>query len=222
MSEDLSKLRDAIDAIDADILQALSRRMQLSDRVIAAKGGIAAFRPGREAQLVRRLVDQSAGLDLSADVILGIWRQIMAASLGRQNGKQTSFVHSAAMPAAVWHMGAMMALQVDDSIASLLAMIAEGRCAYALVPADQSDRELAAGLASTAGVYIISRTPLYPIESILPAYILANYLPDPSGNDISLFLREGNDGKVDLVAVEGYHNPPDASQDGQLVGIIAG
>ncbi len=38
MSEDLSKLRDAIDAIDADILQALSRRMQLSDRVIAAKG----------------------------------------------------------------------------------------------------------------------------------------------------------------------------------------
>ena len=41
MSEDLGKLRDAIDLIDREVLVALARRMQLSDKVIAAKDGMA-------------------------------------------------------------------------------------------------------------------------------------------------------------------------------------
>ena len=74
MSEDLGKLRDAIDLIDSEVLAALARRMQLSDKVIAAKGGVAAFRPGREAQLVRQLVAtcDALGLDLAPAVVLGI------------------------------------------------------------------------------------------------------------------------------------------------------
>ena len=43
MSEDLNQLRDAIDRLDSEILQALAKRMQLSDQVIAAKKGAFAF-----------------------------------------------------------------------------------------------------------------------------------------------------------------------------------
>ena len=56
MIEDLSQLRESIDVLDSEILHALAQRMKLSDRVIAAKNGVAAFRPGREAALVRQLV----------------------------------------------------------------------------------------------------------------------------------------------------------------------
>jgi len=37
MSDKLHKLRDAIDHIDAEILQLIAKRMTLSDEVIAAK-----------------------------------------------------------------------------------------------------------------------------------------------------------------------------------------
>ena len=82
MSEDLNQLRSAIDNLDNEILQALAKRMKLSDQVIAAKNGAAAFRPGREAFLVRQLVINSKAncQDLSPEVILGVWRQIMDAS----------------------------------------------------------------------------------------------------------------------------------------------
>ena len=83
MSDKLHKLRDAIDHIDAKILQLIAKRMTLSDEVIAAKNGEAAFRPGREAALVRRLAAMDS--DMAPAVLLGIWRQIMAASLTRQN-----------------------------------------------------------------------------------------------------------------------------------------
>jgi chorismate mutase len=99
MSEKLHKLRDAIDQIDAEILLLIARRMTLSDEVIAAKNGEAAFRPGREAALVRRLAAMES--DMAPAVLLGIWRQIMAASLTRQNKYLTFAVHQAALPAAL-------------------------------------------------------------------------------------------------------------------------
>ena len=80
MSDKLHKLRDAIDHIDAEILQLIAKRMILSDEVIAAKNGEAAFRPGREAALIRRL----AGMESSMppDVLLGfggkLWPAVFA------------------------------------------------------------------------------------------------------------------------------------------------
>ena len=59
MSEDLNHLRRAIDNLDNEILQALAKRMRLSDRVITAKNGAVACRPGREAAVVRQLVINS-------------------------------------------------------------------------------------------------------------------------------------------------------------------
>lgn len=222
MSEDLNKLRDAIDVIDGEILQALARRMKLSDRVIAAKGGVAAFRPGREAQLVRQLVGTGGQLGLSAPVILGIWRQIMAASLGRQNGQQACAVHPDALPAAVWHMGPMLDARSDDSLTALVGMVAQGDCRYALVPADGALTGLAAALAAHPGVYVMARTPFYDIPSIPPSFILADYLPDPSEDDISLFLQTTDDGGLDLKAVDGYHSAPDDAGDTpRLVGVYA-
>ncbi len=222
MSENLTELRDAIDVLDGEILQALEQRMRLSDKVIAAKGGVSAFRPGREAQLVRQLVAHGCSQGLSPTVILGIWRQIMAASLGRQNGQQACAVHPGAMSAAVWHMGSMLDVRSDNQLGGLVAMLADGTCRYALVPALGSQAALAETLAGHPGIYIIARTPLYDIPSIPPAFILGDHLPDPSGDDISVLLITTDTGELDLRTVDGYYSAPeDTADETRFVGVYA-
>ena len=222
MSEKLQKLRDAIDQIDAEILQLIAYRMTVSDDVIVAKNGEAAFRPGREAALVRRLAAMDS--DIAPAVLLGIWRQIMAASLGRQDGELACGGHHDAMPAAAWHMGSALSAFVDNDIARLIEALAAGQCRYALVPArDDNNRELLNCLDQHHHLKIIARTPLYSMQTVHPAFIIADYLPDSSGDDISLYAVRMQHG-FDLVALVGHHESvtPSSVPDGaRLIGAYA-
>ena len=222
MSDKLHKLRDAIDQIDAKILQLITHRMTLSGEVIAAKNGEAAFRPGREAALVRRLAAMNS--DISPAVLLGIWRQIMAASLTRQNKDLTFAVHQAALPAAIWHMGSALMARHCDDFASVLALLDSASCRYGLLPATKDDTALAQAICATTKIYIIARTPLFPIPTVSSAFILADYLPDESGDDISLFAVPQADESSKIVAVDGYfddHVPEAFGPAARLLGIYA-
>ena len=222
MSDKLHKLRNAIDQIDAEILQLIAHRMTLSDEVIAAKNGETAFRPGREAALVRRLA--AVDSDMEPAVILGIWRQIMAASLTRQNKGLIFAVHQAALPAAIWHMGSALSARHCDNFNSVLALLNSAGCRYGLVPATKNDTELAQVICATPKIYIMARTPLFPVPTVTPAYILADYLPDESGDDISLFAVPQSDDSFKIIAVDGYfadHLPEACGPSAQLLGIYA-
>ena len=226
MIEDLSQLRESIDVLDNEILKSLAQRMKLSDQVIAAKNGVAAFRPGREAALVRQLVAKvkADGIDIAPEVILCVWRQIMAASLGRQDGKLVCGVHHDVMPAAAWHMGSAFSAFVDNDIARLIEALAAGQCRYTLVPAlDDNNRDLLACLDQHHHLKIIARTPLYSIRTVHPAFIIADYLPDSSGDDISLYAVRTPQG-FDLVDVAGYHElvkPSSVPNGARLIGAYA-
>jgi chorismate mutase/prephenate dehydratase len=226
MSEDLNQLREAIDCLDDEILQALTRRMRLSDQVIAAKNGVAAFRPGREAVLVRRLIAKSkaTGQNLAPEAILGVWRQIMAASLSRQNGELVCAVHHQVLPAAAWHMGSALAATVDEKIAPLIDAVAVGQCQYALVPADNNHHsELLASLDRHHHLKIIARTPLYDMQAVKQAFIIADYLPDSSGDDISLYAVR-REHRFNLVSIAGYYElapPSGVPDDARLIGAYA-
>ena len=222
MSDKLNKLRDAIDQIDAEILQLIAHRMTLSNEVITAKNSETAFRPGREAALVRRLAAMDS--DMEPAVMLGIWRQIMAASLTRQNKDLTFAVHQAALPAAIWHMGSALSARHCDDIDSVLALLDSASCRYGLVPATKDDTELAKAICTSPKIYIMARTPLYPIATVTPAYILADYLPDESGDDISLFAVPQADDSFKIVALDGYfgdHLPEACGPAAELIGIYA-
>jgi chorismate mutase/prephenate dehydratase len=222
MSDKLHELRDAIDQIDAEILHLIANRMTLSDEVIAAKNGEAAFRPGREAALVRRLAAMDS--DMAPAVLLGIWRQIMAASLTRQNKDVTFAVHQAALPAAIWHMGSALTARHCDDFDAVLALLDTASCRYGLVPATTDDTALAQAICATPNIYIMARTPLFPIPTVTPAYILADYLPDESGDDISLFAVPRADDSLQIVAVDGYfddHLPEACGPAARLLGIYA-
>jgi chorismate mutase/prephenate dehydratase len=178
---------------------------------------------------VRQLVINSKadGHDLSPSVILGVWRQIMAASLSRQNGDLAFAVHDMVMPAAAWHMGSALVATSFDQMTPLLDAVASGQCRYGLVPANHDVEALLGALDQHQHLSIIARTPLYDMPSLHPAYIIADYLPDPSGDDISLYAVPAADGFT-LTMIDGHHGnnavvdaPANLPRDARLVGIYA-
>lgn len=76
----LAGLRVEIDRIDAAMHGLLIDRSAIIDRLIdikAAQGGGSAFRPGREAEMMRRLVERHRG-HLPLDTVESIWRVIIS------------------------------------------------------------------------------------------------------------------------------------------------
>jgi chorismate mutase len=79
-SPDLSVLRAEIDRLDEAMHSLLMERGRIIDRLIATKGTSEsgqAFRPGREAAMMRMLAARHGGL-LPLDTVEGIWRVIIA------------------------------------------------------------------------------------------------------------------------------------------------
>lgn len=79
-TSDLTVLRDEIDRIDLAMHELLMERGRIIDHLIEIKtkqGGGSAFRPGREAQVMRRLAERHKGL-LPLDTAESIWRIIIA------------------------------------------------------------------------------------------------------------------------------------------------
>jgi chorismate mutase len=76
----LAELRGEIDRIDLSMHRLLMQRGEIIDRLIEVKraqGGGCAFRPDREAQMMRALVERHHGL-LPLDAVEGIWRVIVS------------------------------------------------------------------------------------------------------------------------------------------------
>src|SRR5688572_24394160 len=76
----LADLRREIDRIDETMHALLMERGEIIDTLIATKGTAesgSAFRPAREADMMRRLVERHHGL-LPLDTVESIWRVIIA------------------------------------------------------------------------------------------------------------------------------------------------
>lgn len=224
MTDNLDDLRNEIDAVDDRILELIAARMDLSDRVTAAKAGKAAFRPGREAALMRRLASQRP--DISGVILLGIWRQILAASLSRQDADLHFIVHADVAPTATWHMGSALQARYADTISEITTLFAsqadQGDTPYALVPADNTP-ELAAWLYEEQTAFVIARTPLFDMDAVPPAYIIGPAMPDASGDDISLIGVLNPDAGYMIKSEAGYYPDGMAAQadDARILGIYA-
>ena len=87
LSDQLTPLRAEIDRIDLDMHRLLIARGEIIDRLIAVKhamGGGCAFRPEREAQMMRALVERHRGI-LPVDAVEGVWRVIVSTFTYVQN-----------------------------------------------------------------------------------------------------------------------------------------
>ena len=84
---ELGEVRSRIDGIDRQIQELVAERAQWARQVGKAKGKLAAavdyYRPEREAQVLRRVVDRNDG-PLSDEVLVRLFREVMSACLAQQ------------------------------------------------------------------------------------------------------------------------------------------
>lgn len=84
----LAEIRREIDRIDDGLVDLMMRRRDLSIRVRDLKGGatgmaLTPYRPAREAQILRRLVEKAGGVIPAADLVR-LWRVILSTSITAQ------------------------------------------------------------------------------------------------------------------------------------------
>jgi hypothetical protein len=163
---------------------------------------------------------------MSGDILLGIWRQILAASLNRQDTDLHFIVHADVAPTAAWHMGSALqasyANTITDIAAQFDAQSRQGETSYALVPAENTPA-LAAWLYEDEAAFVIARTPLFDMGAVPPAYIIGSALPDASGDDISLIGVLNPDTGHMMDSKAGYYPDGIADQgdDARILGIYA-
>ena len=91
MSGDIDKLRAEIDALDGELVALLQRRARLAQRIGALKGGASAYRPEREAEILRRVAAQ-AGAPLPAAALTSVFREVISACRGLEQAIRVAYL----------------------------------------------------------------------------------------------------------------------------------
>ena len=78
MPDSLKDLRAQIDAVDDELLRLFNQRAKLAQSVGEIKGGAVVYRPEREAQVLRRLSQNSPG-PLPAKAITHLFTEVISA-----------------------------------------------------------------------------------------------------------------------------------------------
>jgi len=137
-STDLDQLRREIDRIDDQLHDLLMTRTALAERIAAAKaGGQVTLRPGREAQVLRRLLARHRG-PFPKSALVRIWREIMGALVGLQ-GPFSVAVHApgrstASIEVARSHFGAAAPIHAFRSPSQVVRAVSEGQTSVGVVP----------------------------------------------------------------------------------------
>ena len=202
---DLAALRAELDRIDTTLHDLLIERARVVERV-AQSGKPAAFRPGREADIVRRLVDRHTGA-LPSQTLFRMWRELLAGTTSMQS-KVTVAVCDPGPGAELTqlareHFGAFTPLRAHGSPAQALNDVSSGAATVAVLPlpteVDNPRDTWWATLASrTPRLHIIARLPFWAPRAegapVAQALVVATAAPDASAADRSFLVVElGND-----------------------------
>jgi chorismate mutase/prephenate dehydratase len=157
---DLATLRERIDGIDLHIQQLIGERAQFANQVGKAKGKLAAavdyYRPEREAQVLRRVVDRNDG-PLNDEVLVRLFREIMSACLAQQEPLKIGFLgpegtHS--QQAVYKHFGHSIHGLPLASIEEVFQEVEAGSADFGVVPVENSTQGT---IQSTLDMFLTSK-----------------------------------------------------------------
>lgn len=140
-NNELESARQQIDALDAEIMERISRRAALALETARAKeAGSAFYDPAREAQVLRRSREANPG-PLSDDSMVHLFREIMSACLALQHptrvaylGPEGTFTHQAALR----HFGQSAEITPRDNVAEVFRVVENGQSEFGVVPVENS------------------------------------------------------------------------------------
>ena len=194
----LAELRREIDRIDAGMHALLIERGEIINQLIRAKRtqeSGSAFRPAREAEMMRRLVERHRGI-LPLDTVESIWRVIIATFTYVQAPycvhADLSSGESAIRDSARFHFGFTVPFRAHIGAAAALAAVSASKGDLALVPATLVAGEPAwwPDLEREQEPKIIARLPF--IERAdhpagLPLFVISRSAPDAMVREVEVW-----------------------------------
>jgi chorismate mutase / prephenate dehydratase len=188
----LDALRREIDKIDDGLHDLLMRRAEVVEAIRAAKNGGVAFRPGREAHILRRLVGRHRGA-FPPLTLVRIWREVMGAMV-RLQGPFTAAVLAGAEgyeSLVRGEYGAATPIVTVPSAARALGTVRDGTATVAILPlpsetpADSAERPWWAHLLGGEGPRIVARLPFASLGPEVEALAVARLDAADTGEDRS-------------------------------------
>ena len=141
---DLGEVRAQIDGIDQQIQALIAERARWAHQVGKAKGKLAAavdyYRPEREAQVLRRVVDRNAG-PLSDEVLVRLFREVMSACLAQQEPLKIGYLGpegTFSQQAVHKHFGRSAHGLPMASIEEVFQEVESGNADFGVVPVENS------------------------------------------------------------------------------------
>jgi chorismate mutase len=205
--ETLANLREEIDRIDTALHRLLMERSLIIDRLIhvkAQQGGGSAFRPGREADMMRRLVERHEGL-LPVDTVETIWRIIISTFTYVQSNytvhADVSDGDAAMRDCCRFHFGFTVPFKTHSNIDAVIEAVtlASGDLGLVRVEAGPPSAGWWTALVGPEAPKIIARLPFverpdHPAG--LPLFVVAKPLGEATARDVvilSVTLEEWRD-----------------------------
>jgi chorismate mutase len=202
----LADLRRRIDELDDALHDVLMERSAVVESVGRLKRVDATppLRPGREAQILRRLLTRHCGA-FPKPILVRLWRELLAGSLAIQADLRIA-VYAPEKSAGLWdlardHYGSQTAMSGFRSTGEVLRAIADGRATLGILPVPGRGevepwwRFLAGGEAPV--LRIIARLPFGALGNARSddgdAFVVGAIEPEESGADCSLFVIETGD-----------------------------
>src|SRR3954464_2272220 len=138
-ADELQRLREAIDKLDNHILESLNERAKLARAVGSLKVG-QAYRPEREAQVLRRIKERNAG-PLADETMALLFREIMSACLALERpitvaylGPRGTFSERATLK----HFGLAAETLPVPSIDEVFRAVESGSADFGVIPVENS------------------------------------------------------------------------------------
>ncbi len=206
MNDELTKFRRQIDEIDEVIIEQLIKRTQIVKQVGEFKQKTASelcpIRSGREAEMVRRIVEKFRHSDFPATAAAAIWRIIIGASTSIESKLILSVFSDSKENNLYWlareYFGSDIPVIKQPHTKRVIGDLVDGKAAVGIVPfprsADNNEWWIALIQQEEKNLKVFAQIPFVCSEAggkdFPSALAIAKLAPEPSGDDISLFVIE--------------------------------
>jgi len=178
MSDTLLEIRQKIDKIDQALLDLIRQRLSLSNEIATVKlDGSPVYRPAREALLMHKLLLQIDN-DFEKDVVIRLWRLLLASSVHRQKPKFKIISLRGLEKFTQEFSSNFLEHEQCETEKDIIKKLLENDAEIAFFPYS--------GL-SKIGMHLGKKTGIYLNHKIDNVAIICKNMPEETGFDISVF-----------------------------------